>query len=126
MYSLRPIRGCVCLCLRVRGRGGIRGGSRDVGGGSRVGCRGRLVIRVDRLALVGHVSLEAVVVVSHVGHLLDAAVGEGHGVRAGDCIAVGHLVVAVAGPGVVVADSVVELVRLRGFLMEGGKGREAT
>lgn len=100
------------MCLRVRGRGGIRGGSRDVGGGSRVGCRDRLVIRVDRLALVGHVSLEAVVVVSHVSHLLDAAVGEGHGVRALHGLPVGVLGVAEVGAGVVVVDAVVEGVGL--------------
>lgn len=111
----------MCVCLRVRGRGSIRGGGRNVGSLGRIGRRDRLVIGVDRLSLVGHVSLKAVVVVGYVGHLLDAAVGEGYGVRAGDRVAVGHLVVAVVGAGVVVADAVVELVRLWGFLVEGRK-----
>merc|ERR1719336_449867 len=65
-------------------------GGNNLGGGvgrSRLGSvgRGRLVGRllgVDSGALVGHISDESIVAVGGVGHMLDPAVGESHGVGA--------------------------------------------
>jgi len=102
-----------------------RGGLVSRGRGGHV----RLSLGVDSGSFVGHLGNIAVIAVGGVGHLLDSAVGESHGVGALDIAGtIGGLLGVEVGLGVVVSHGVGEGVRgnlirvLLGLVSGGGGG----